>query len=85
MLSRERTLPVVLQVIEVAVVSNREARHEPAGWSEARGSQMIDRLQQFAWFLWLFVPPDMLQGRDADNQIVFVLRDKLDDILIDDA
>lgn len=46
---------------------------------------MIDCLQQFDWFLWLFVPSDMLQGRDADDQIVFVLRNKLDDIPIDDA
>ena len=45
---------------------------------------MFDGLQKFGGFLRLFIPSDMFKRRDADNEIVFPGRHKLDDVLIDD-
>ena len=46
---------------------------------------MVDGVEEFGGLLWLLVPPDMLQCGDADDEVIFLGRGKLYDILIDHA
>ena len=44
----------------------------------------VESMLKFGGFLRLLIPSDMFKRRDADNEIVFPGRHKLDDVLIDD-
>ena len=46
---------------------------------------MLDYLEQLGRFLRLLIPSNMFHGRDAEDQIVFLLREKVRNILVDDA
>lgn len=81
MLRGERGPPVSNESVEVGIVPQRQAGHQGAVRGKTSFLQVLNGPEKFVRFTRMFIPPDMLQGRDADDQIVLLLRGKLDDVL----
>ena len=85
MLQGEGGLPVLNESVEVGIIAQRQACHQGAVRGKASFLQMLNGSKKFARLTRMFIPSDMLQGGDADDQIIFLLRDKLDDVPADNT
>ena len=85
MLQSEGRSLALNESVEVSIVAQRQAGHQGAAGSEASFLQVFNGSKKFVRLTRLFIPPHMLQGGDADDQIILLLRDKLDDVLIHDT